>query len=166
MDNRTSDSRIKNLIFFGVYLSSLERSRLRLPSAFRRIIERLNPRDESGLDSTAKILVTITPGPEQALSLRPLALRSRTGSRQAKTSKRDYTTVPSPVTFVCSVDRYGRLTIPRRLREHAGIARDVIIMGAVSEIQIWARETWEQKAATAAVLDDGEMERVLHEFGL
>ena len=34
-------------------------------------------------------------------------------------------------------DSQGRITIPQRLREFAGLERDVVVIGAIDRIEIW-----------------------------
>jgi transcriptional regulator MraZ len=48
------------------------------------------------------------------------------------------------------LDTQGRLTIPGRLREAVGIARDVVVLGVRERIEIWDRETYERYEATYA----------------
>ena len=40
-------------------------------------------------------------------------------------------------------DRQGRIVLPARLREAAGIVKDVVTVGMGSRIEIWSRERWE-----------------------
>ena len=40
-------------------------------------------------------------------------------------------------------DSQGRVTIPPRLREYAGLERDLTINGADEKIEIWDRGTWD-----------------------
>lgn len=43
------------------------------------------------------------------------------------------------------VDRQGRINLPQHLREHAGIERDVVIVGALDHGEIWGPDRWEQE---------------------
>lgn len=41
-------------------------------------------------------------------------------------------------------DRQGRVLLPQHLREHAGIDREVVIIGVSDRVEIWARDQWEE----------------------
>ena len=41
-----------------------------------------------------------------------------------------------------SVDRLGRLLVPRQLKEFAKIKQDVVIVGVSNRIEVWAKEQW------------------------
>ncbi|MDR5683037.1 MAG: division/cell wall cluster transcriptional repressor MraZ [Armatimonadota bacterium] len=41
-------------------------------------------------------------------------------------------------------DRQGRFVLPPPLREHAGIQRDVVVVGLINKLEIWSRERWQQ----------------------
>lgn len=43
----------------------------------------------------------------------------------------------------CELDRQGRVLIPNNLREYARLARDVIVIGVSTRVEIWAREEWD-----------------------
>lgn len=40
------------------------------------------------------------------------------------------------------VDRSGRMTIPPRLREYAGLEKEVVLIGVSERAEIWDREAW------------------------
>jgi MraZ protein len=42
----------------------------------------------------------------------------------------------------CPIDKAGRILLPPTLRDYAGIQRDVVIVGMVRRIEIWAAERW------------------------
>ena len=46
-------------------------------------------------------------------------------------------------------DSQGRVTIPPRLREYAGLDKDLTVNGADEKVEIWDRETWEAYRAEA-----------------
>ncbi len=43
------------------------------------------------------------------------------------------------------IDRQGRMAIPARLREYAGLEGDVLVLGAIDRVELWNRASWEQK---------------------
>ena len=42
------------------------------------------------------------------------------------------------------VDKQGRIVIPAKLREHAGLEKEIMIIGASSRAEIWDKERWNQ----------------------
>lgn len=47
------------------------------------------------------------------------------------------------------VDKQFRVVIPPRLREHAGIEKEVVLVGVSTRVELWARERWEGYQAEA-----------------
>lgn len=43
----------------------------------------------------------------------------------------------------CETDKQGRILLPSNLREHAGLDKDVIIIGVSTRVEIWSKERWE-----------------------
>jgi MraZ protein len=56
----------------------------------------------------------------------------------------------------CKCDRQGRIAIPQRLIDYAGLKDDSVVMvGALTAVQVWAPEKWDQyRAADESVLDE------------
>lgn len=51
------------------------------------------------------------------------------------------------------LDRQGRVTLPQHLRQHAGIERDVVVVGLITRLEVWNRSAWQsyiEKAQKAA----------------
>jgi MraZ protein len=48
------------------------------------------------------------------------------------------------------LDAQGRLTIPGRLRDAVGIAKDVVVLGVRDRMEIWDRETYDRYEAAYA----------------
>lgn len=46
----------------------------------------------------------------------------------------------------CEIDKQGRVIIPQHLREYAKIGREVVVIGNRSKMEIWSRETLEERA--------------------
>ena len=62
-------------------------------------------------------------------------------------------------TFQEKVDGQGRIPIHPQLRQHAGIGRDVVIVGAYDHAEIWSPEGWEREEAKAAASGLDELTR-------
>ena len=53
----------------------------------------------------------------------------------------------------CPLDRTGRVLIPEKLREAAGLTRDAVFLGMGNHIEIWSPEQWTEEEG-ALDLDD------------
>ena len=60
-------------------------------------------------------------------------------------------------------DKQGRILIAAPLREHAGLEKDVVLVGVGNHIEIWSKERYE---AAEEGLDADEIAIKLEEFGL
>ena len=43
----------------------------------------------------------------------------------------------------CEVDKQGRILLPAKLREYAGLEKDIVSVGVLSRVEIWSKERWE-----------------------
>ena len=46
----------------------------------------------------------------------------------------------------CDIDSHGRLLIPPPLREHAGLEKQVRMIGASEKFELWAESTWSTRS--------------------
>lgn len=59
----------------------------------------------------------------------------------------------------CEPDSQGRILLPANLREYAGIAKDVSVIGVSGRVEIWDSAKWEQySGAVTAEAIAGAME--------
>lgn len=52
------------------------------------------------------------------------------------------------------LDRQGRITLPLHLRQHAGIEREVVVVGLISRLEVWNYAAWQsyiEKAKLSAL---------------
>lgn len=63
--------------------------------------------------------------------------------KRLSTSKRDVTRFLLAGAVDLDLDRQGRITLPPHLRQHAGIEREVVVVGLISRVEIWNRATWQ-----------------------
>ena len=61
------------------------------------------------------------------------------------------------------IDKQGRALIPQKLRDYAGLERDVVIAGVSTHIEIWDRARWEERTAEYS---SGFMAQMMEELGL
>jgi MraZ protein len=121
-------------VFLGTHAPRLDdKGRIFLPAKFR--------------DELAGGLV-ITKGQERCLYVWPLEEFGRLteSMRNAPvTAKptRDYMRVLFAGASDEVPDRQGRVTIPPALRDYAGLARDCIVIGANTRVEIWDAQAWE-----------------------
>jgi MraZ protein len=51
------------------------------------------------------------------------------------------------------------MAIPARLREYAGLESEVLVLGAIDRVELWNRQTWDEKVlpeeARLTMGDDG-----------
>ena len=62
----------------------------------------------------------------------------------ANPSSRGYTRIFFGNAEHVDLDAQGRLVVPRRLREKAGLGRDVAVVGVADRLEIWSLEAWER----------------------
>jgi MraZ protein len=127
-------------MLLGEYDHTLdEKNRLTLPAKLR---EQLG--DE----------IVITRGLDGCLSVYSSAafalLAERVGTldpfnADTRTMQRYFFTGSPPV----ELDRQGRMVIPAKLLERAGIGREVTVAGVYDHLEIWDRTTWREKLTQA-----------------
>lgn len=62
--------------------------------------------------------------------------------------------VIAPATLV-TIDRAGRVGVPKELREYAGLERECVWAGVVEKIELWSKARWDElrRAQDAAALE-------------
>ena len=46
----------------------------------------------------------------------------------------------------CNIDKQGRLLIPQNLRDYANLQKEVVLVGEMKRIEIWAKDRWDQES--------------------
>ncbi|UHR03342.1 division/cell wall cluster transcriptional repressor MraZ [Peptoniphilus sp. GNH] len=64
-----------------------------------------------------------------------------------------------------SLDKQGRVLIPQKLRDHALIERDAVIIGVATRFEIWSKQEWEAYNSTEG-LSYEELAQQLSELGI
>lgn len=137
-------------MFTGEYSHSLDKKgRLIIPSKFREILsERYEDKFiiTRGLDTC---LFLYPPGEwaELEKKIRELPTISNPSARALK---RYF----SSGGMECTIDKQGRIMIPANLREHAQINKEVVIVGNIEKIEIWAKEKWQEYWKTSRPIEE------------
>ena len=54
----------------------------------------------------------------------------------------------------CEFDKQGRIIIPQELKSYAAIEKELVTMGAMSKIEVWAKEVWDNPANSSKMEAD------------
>lgn len=123
---------------FGSFPCTIENGRIKLPAPFCKALS---------LDSKQKFHVMKENGEKllmysqeqweaKAQDLRSLRVKEGGGDRLFKFADSHYT---------IDIDKNGRLTIPRNVREAANLEKKVVVVGMFDHMEIWDYETYERK---------------------
>jgi len=127
------------MAFRGSYDYQLDdRNRVALPPRYRDAFRDgavLTP----GVDGCVEVY-TPEAYEQQAADFAALSSQSRTG-RQARRAF-------AGMAFDVPRDTQGRILIPRKLLAHAGLKKDVVVVGAQECLEIWDKAAWSQQETT------------------
>jgi MraZ protein len=122
--------------FFGRYEHSLDdKGRVILPSKFRTHFEHGGYLTQF----TDGCLSLWTPDQFEA-QMESMLERAASGK-----SDRNLVRLWASTSHEMEIDRQGRMAIPGHLREYAGLAGDVLVLGAIDRVELWNREAWDSK---------------------
>ncbi len=65
----------------------------------------------------------------------------------------------------CSVDSQGRVVIPPKIREYAGLQKEIVVIGVSDKVEVWNREKWEEYMEDPA-FEAEEIAKVMEELGI
>lgn len=60
----------------------------------------------------------------------------------------------------CEVDKQGRILIPQNLREHAGLDKDIYVIGVSTRVEVWDKSKWENYTSDDNVSADKIAEKM------
>jgi len=66
----------------------------------------------------------------------------------------------------CPIDSQGRVLISQSLRAHANIQKEVVMIGMLKKIEIWAKETWDNEESISSYEQFKKSREILAEHGL
>jgi MraZ protein len=133
------------LAFRGHYEHSLDaKKRLSIPTRFRAAFS-----SGTVLAKEPEPCIAIwTPETNEAIITRALAGLNPMGSEHRKLSR-----FFQGNSFEIDLDSSGRVTLPPPLLAHAGIEKEVVVVGVGDHLEVWAKERWqaEQEALDAEI---------------
>ena len=139
-------------MFLGTHNPRLdEKGRLFLPAKFR--------------DRLADGVV-ITKGQERCLYIFPTDEFHRVAETMKATpvtskTVRDYLRVYLSGASDETPDKQGRVTVPSKLREYAGLTRDCTVIGAGSRVEVWDSTAWDSYLASTEQAFADQSEEVI-----
>ena len=134
-------------MFLGTYTPKLdEKGRFFLPAKFREELD-------EGL--------VITRGQEHCLAVYPMSTFVEMTREIAKGSVsvkkvRDYQRMLAAGSSDTAADKQGRVMVPPMLRRYAGLGKEIVIVGAITRLEIWDAAKWEEYS-TAQEADFAQM---------
>lgn len=141
-------------MFMGEHSHSIDaKGRLIIPAKFR---EELGER------------FILTQGMDNALTIYPMAQWTKFldqlstlpfTSKEARTFRRFFTARATE----CELDKQGRILVPSELRAYAGLVKDVVLTGNISNIEIWSKERWDD---VSAIDDMDSIAEKMQEMGI
>lgn len=139
-------------MFVGTYEHSLdEKGRVVLPSVFRGHLA-----DRGFVSQYENCLGLWTPDEFQKVADR-LTAKVREGATTHYTVR-----AFSANAHEVKPDSQGRIMLPQRLRDFAGLTRDVVIIGALERIEIWDAARWGDVSASS----DDSLTQAVAELGI
>jgi len=121
--------------FSGTYEHTLDaKNRLTVPAKFRAALAG-GVTIAKGLDPCATIWITSEyhDYSSQAMAnVRPMTKRERTLERFLGSASND-----------TELDAAGRIMVPSKILEHAGLSKEVVIVGTRRCLEVWDRSQWE-----------------------
>jgi len=143
---KNSQVQVAGDFFFGEFEHSLDpQRRIAIPSNWRK---------------EKKTKFFLLPGRHNALQLIPPSIFNEFIAKVRKVSFADAASSLALVRIgsvaqECECDSQGRISIPQKLIEQSGLKNQVVLVGAVTTIQIWSKVNWNlfQKSDQNDVLD-------------
>ncbi|HUI03022.1 MAG TPA: division/cell wall cluster transcriptional repressor MraZ [Acidimicrobiales bacterium] len=122
--------------FFGTYEHSLDsKGRVILPARFRTAFE------HGGYLTQFRDGCLALWTPEQfEIQMEEVQARAATGR-----ADRNMARLWAAGTQDLEVDRQGRMVLPARMREYAGLENDVVVVGVIDRVELWDPARWAEK---------------------
>jgi MraZ protein len=143
-------------MFRGQYEHAIDdKGRLSIPAKFREVLKK----ERQLVLTSADGYITAFP----MKTWRNLETRIR-ANPTFKRDRRDFLRVVYSSAEDVEIDSQGRILISQGVRQRAGIAREVVIIGVMDEIEIWDKARWVAKLSSVPSAE--ELSSKLGELGV
>ena len=125
-------------VFYGTYLHRVDlQGRVAIPARFR-------DRFRGGIVLTQGYdpCIQVYPVEQWQESNQAVVGRPRTLARNRLLQRMAFATAHQD-----TLDRQGRVLLPQRLRQYAGIEEEAVFAGVGDALELWSQERWEQQEA-------------------
>lgn len=114
--------------------------------------------------------VVITRGLEQCLFVYPMGTWTEFAEKlnklpMSQASARSFARLMFSGAVETELDTLGRVLIPDYLAKHAGLKKEIVVIGAGSRLEIWDKEAW-HKYQNRETEDMNVVAEQLKEFGI
>jgi MraZ protein len=143
----------------GNYAAKIDdKGRLKIPNAFRTLVEKTHG---------AELFVTSLTGESVRIYPMPVWLALEERLARAPSTHPSRTKFLNRVNYfgqAAEIDAQGRVVIHQRLRDSAGMAGEVDVLGEVDRLEVWNHERLVSKLQAEPFTDDDA--KALSEFGI
>lgn len=128
--------------FQGEFIYNLDtKGRLSIPVELRKVLaDRYEEKVMLTRDPSEGYLVAYPLEEWQVLEEKLRALP------QTKPAVKKYIRLVCSAAVECELDKQGRILIPPSLRDYAALAKEAVILGALTKIEIWDRDRYLQNS--------------------
>ena len=136
-------------MYFGEYRHQMdEKGRIRIPPKLKAMLGEHPFITRSGGNSPNKCLIVL---PEKDAAR---IFDAEFGTLNVLTDDSKSVRVMASSGFVAEEDKAGRILLPQRLMEHAGLNKNIVTLGAYNRVEIWDEESWDAYSKGEAEPDD------------
>ncbi|MBO5363982.1 MAG: cell division/cell wall cluster transcriptional repressor MraZ [Clostridia bacterium] len=65
----------------------------------------------------------------------------------------------------CTVDSQGRVVIPPKIREHAGLQKEIVVVGDTEKVEVWNRQAWTEYIGSPE-FETENVAKIMEELGM
>ncbi len=65
----------------------------------------------------------------------------------------------------CAIDSQGRVVIPPKIRAHAGLSKEIVVVGDTEKVEVWNRQDWEEYIS-GSEFETENVAKIMEELGM